>query len=595
MRKFTFLFLQSFLIYIVNPLQAQKIDYRISFIEPHTHYAEVEMQLSGWAADTLEVRMPVWAPGSYLVREFSRHVESFSAQVADKPLIFKKTTKNAWQVYGSSQKDVVLKYRVYANELSVRTSHIDDSHAYLNGTSVFMYLKGYKEWPVTLKVVPFHTHKQLSTALKATADDPYLFVAENYDDLADAPIEIGNQEIIKFDALGIPHELCMVWNADYDRSKLSSDFRKIIEEATSIYGLNPVKRYVTIIHHFPGASGGLEHKNSTTLQINPSGYKRNYHGVLSLFAHEYFHVWNVKRLRPQGLGPFDYDQEVYTDLLWFSEGFTSYYDELIPLRAGLSAPADYLKSIESLISKVERSPGNEVMTLAESSFDTWIKFYRRDENSGNSQISYYDKGHLAGMLLNAWIINETRGEYALDDLMKSLYQDFVIKDDRGFTESDIKNALEKICGKVPEAFFKQVIHGTETIPYALYLEPLGVKFEWKKASKAQPRMGAMMNFDQNKVVVRSVEKGSIAYVYGLNSGDEIMFVNGKSAGQHWAHTIDQWNGREPLKLIISRREEKKELTLNFKEETRPMASIHLNEKLSPLQKKMLGKWMGKAF
>lgn len=593
MRHFRFV-----LTFLLCPLllfaQSESIHYDIRFSEPHTHYAELTLQLKGFELDTVELKMPVWAPGSYLIREFARNIESIeAANDLGEKLNLKKINKNSLIIYPIRGQTILVKYRLYANELTVRTSHIDDSHAYLNGTSVFLYVKNYKHLPISLKIYPFQQHTKLSCALPNSPKDPWLLLASDYDELVDSPIEIGNQRIVTYEALGVPHEICLYGDATMDTERLVSDFRKITESATKVFGQLPVQRYVTIIHHFPGAGGGLEHKNSTTLQVSPAVYRSSWNSIVSLFAHEYFHLWNVKRLRPKGLGPFNYDEEVYTELLWIAEGITSYYDDLLPVRAGLVNQEAYLQDLALRVQRIEQSPGTKTQSLAESSFDTWIKFYRKDENSNNSQVSYYEKGNLTGGLINAFVLEKTNGKASLDEVMRVLYDSFALKSNAGFDAIDFKEAVYKVSGQRIDSLLNLWLYTTQTPDYETIFKPLGLQFSWKKPVKTI-RMGATTAVEGNRLIVKSVEKGGTAYVYGLNFGDEILFVDGKNALTQWNELLTTGRPGDRASLTVMRRGQKKEINLELKEETRPTVQLGVEPKLSPLQKAMLTKWFGKS-
>ncbi|MHC2993676.1 peptidase M61, partial [Pontibacter sp. HJ8] len=365
---------------------AAELTYTLSMPAPHTHYFEVEVALKGAKKNYIDYKMPVWAPGSYLVREFAKNVDSFTAtDKAGKALRYEKINKNTWRVYSNKADAVQVKYKVYAFEMSVRTSFLDAAHGYVNGTSMFMYPDGYQDQKGTLVVQPFKDWKKVSTGLKSTGTYTYTF--PNYDVLADSPLEIGNHEVLNFEVGGVPHEIAMYGEANYEPKQLLADMKKVVEECISLMGELPVDRYVFIVHNLHKGGGGLEHLNSTTLQTSRWSYgtEKGYTGFMSLVAHEYFHLWNVKRLRPAPLGPFDYDKENYTRLLWVSEGITSYYDDLITQRAGLMEPQNYLNVVAGSINSVENMPGNKIQTLSESSLDAWIKYYRRNENSNNAE------------------------------------------------------------------------------------------------------------------------------------------------------------------------------------------------------------------
>ena len=324
-KKIVFL---ALLAIVSGHLNAQ--DYKLTFDEPQTHYVSVQMIVRNHKGGDLEVHLPVWAPGSYLVREFSKHVEAFSAQnVSGNTLTVVRNRKNSW-VIKAPKGDVTIQYKVYAYELTVRTSFIDVDHAYLNGTSIFMFVKGKTNIPCTVEVIPFSKWSTMSVALDPVlTSNPWKVKADNYDELVDAPFEIGNHKILKFTSSGVPHEVAMFGDANYNAEKLTADMARVTAECAKVFGTHPCKRYLFIVHNLSAGGGGLEHKNSTTLQTSRSSYgsESGYTGFMNLGAHEYFHLWNVKRMRPAALGPFDYDNENYTNMLYVSEGFTAYYDD----------------------------------------------------------------------------------------------------------------------------------------------------------------------------------------------------------------------------------------------------------------------------
>ena len=461
-----------------NVLAAPKLSYTLSTPNPQTHYFEVEMRLQDFKDKFIDVKMPVWAPGSYLVREFPKNVESFTARAGSENIRSEKIDKNTWRIYAGKNRDLKVNYKVYAFELTVRTSFVDEMHAYLNGSSVFMYLAKYKDLPSEITVVPYANWNQISCSLPTVGGDKWKLRADNYDILADSPMEIGTHKILNFEANGVPHEVAMFGESNYNETKIVTDMKRIAEECAKVFGENPVKgKYVFIIHNTLSGGGGLEHLNSTTLQVSRWGYQpeSNYNNFLALVAHEYFHLWNVKRLRPQPLGPFNYDEENYTTLLWVSEGCTSYYDDILVCRAGFIKPERYLEIMGSAITNVENTPGVRVQTLAESSFDAWIKSYRPNENSKNAEISYYSKGALIGMLLDLEIMSQTKGAKTFDDVFRDMYQKYYKKLNRGFTEAEFKTELEQTAGIKLDSFFRDYIHGTVKPDYAKYLAYAGVR------------------------------------------------------------------------------------------------------------------------
>jgi predicted metalloprotease with PDZ domain len=551
-------FLFSLLILALNTAAfGAKISYSLKMPRPQNHYFQVEMQVEQVKQKTATVKLPVWAPGSYLVREFSRHlnqVKAYSLQGAALPVI--KKTKNAWEIDLKGQTSFVLKYEVYAFELSVRTSFLDETHGFVSGPSMFMYLDGHKETGGELLVQPHSSFKRISTGLTQKSDvkqgNNQTFTFDNYDQLVDCPIEIGNQYEFDFEAAGVKHTVAMYGEGNFDPERLKEDMAKIVEEETKVVGVNPNKRYVFIVHNVVGGDGGLEHCNSSVLSVDRWTYDgSNYINFLNLVAHEYFHLWNVKRIRPIELGPFNYDQEVYTNYLWVMEGFTSYYDELILRRCGFYSQEEMAKKIQIAVNYVESSVGARVQPVAHASFDAWIKAYRPNENSSNTTMTYYSRGLIIASVLDAMIIKQSNGKECLDHFMKDLYETYYVGKNRGFTDAEFKACLTKHVGQDMNEFFLKYIDGTEVIPYSMYFLPLGV--EVNDVGGVKPVFGANVAEEGGKVIIKSIRANSSAEDAGLSVNDEIIacmnyrvdksmldaLMNGAAVGDEFELTISR--------------------------------------------------------
>ncbi|WP_242689277.1 M61 family metallopeptidase [Pedobacter sp. SYSU D00535] len=539
-------------------LQAEtKIAFNVSFSEPQAHYTDVEMVLSGLTKDVMDVKMPVWAPGSYLIREFAKNVEGFSAIGANnKSLLSEKISKNTWRINTAKNQTVRVKYRVYCFEISVRTSFVDAAHAFLSPTGIFMYVDGMIKQPATVSIEPAKGWDKISTGLEPVKGKQNTFFAPDFDVLYDSPIEIGNHDTFEFTAAGVKHEVAMYGGGNYNKQRLSADISKIVEAETAIFGENPNKRYVFIVHNYQNGGGGLEHLNSTVLGARRFGYtdEGSYKDFLGLVAHEYFHLWNVKRLRPKALGPFDYDNENYTTNLWISEGFTAYYDNLMLRRTGFYSPQQYLDILTNDIGTVENQPGNKVQPLSEASFDAWIKYYRPNENSRNSTVSYYTKGALVGMIMDLEIIAATQGAKSLDDVLKAMYDEYFKKQRRGFTDAEFKAMAEKIAGKSLDKIYNEYINGTESINYNNYLGHAGVYLSNELSGKSLPYLGVASVARDGKLIITGVVRGTTAWVDGLNVNDEIIAIDNFRVGSQAEidRTINGKRVGDKVNILISR-------------------------------------------
>ncbi len=596
MKKISFLAIYlifSHFVWSQNTSNQPKIEYFLSMEQPQTHYFDVVIKLSNFDAKTkqqgfLDLKMAVWTPGSYLIREYAKNIESVSVTSGTSNVKSDKINKNTWRVrLLPTSNEAIVKYKVYANELSVRTSFIDDSHGYLNPASVFMYVNDWKQVPSTINIKPYKEWNTISTGLKPLGDNT--FEAENLDILIDSPIEIGTQKVLSFDLKGIPHKIAMYGDVKFDEAKVSNDIKKVCESALSVVGEHPCKDYTFLIHNIGLGGGGLEHLNSTTCQTSRMVYSNDkmYQGFMSLIAHEYFHLWNVKRIRPKALGPFDYENENYTHLLWFSEGCTSFYQNYILRRANMMTPEEYLNAYATEINTIENQPGNKVQSVAESSWDAWIKYYRPNENSRNSTVSYYDKGAVLGGVLNLAILQATKGSKNLDDVMKVLYQEYYKKQGRGFSDEEFQKTVELVAEKSMSDFFQKYISGTETIPYNTYFEAVGMKMTDKNAENTFPYLGADC---RTGLKISSVLRDSPAYNDGLNVGDEILQIDGTKP-EELTKLISNKKIGDVIEVKVRRDGLEKKYNVTLQRNPIKSLSIEPLENQTSEQKELYKKWL----
>lgn len=544
--------------------QSAVINFDLSMPEAHTHYFEVTMNVVDYEKEYFDIQMPVWSPGSYLVREFSKNVEGMKAMSNNKPIKTEQINKNTWRIYSKKAANINISYRVYAFKLSVRTSFVDASHGYLNGTSVFMFIDELKNNPIKLKITPYKGWEKVSTSLPKTKGKGFNYEAPNYDILVDSPIEIGNQVTFDFTSAGTIHHVAMYGKGNYAIEKLKVDMGKVTQAATDVFGENPNKEYTFIIHNLTNGSGGLEHLSSTTLEVNRWTYEGDaYMGFLGLVAHEYFHLWNVKRIRPMALGPFDYNNENYTDLLWVMEGFTSYYSNIILYRAGYYDEDRLTSKVNGSINSIENQPGNKVQSATNASFNAWIKAYRPNENSYNTTISYYTKGSVIASMLDLEIINATNGLKNLDDVLQYLYKEYYKKQGRGFTSEEMRKALETISGLDLSEFFEKYVTGTETFDYEKVLGYANLSV--KKTTTESASLG--ISTSGNKIT--RVIRGRTAYDGGLNVNDEIIAIDGfRVNSNNLSDFIQSKKTGEDVTILISRDNWMQELTFPIKKSER---------------------------
>lgn len=579
---------------VAKPTPAD-IVYTVSMPRPATHLLEVEMRVS-WKRmpARLELKMPVWTPGSYLVREYARHVQDFSAKDASgRELAWEKVNKNTWAVTAKGLPEVVVTYRVYANELTVRTNELNDEHAFWNNAATLMFVKGQLKTAATLKVNPFGNWK-VATGLAAVPGQTNTFRADNFDILYDSPFEVSDFKEIAFTVEGKPHRFVFTGDGNYDMQRIAADTAKIIEEAYKIFGELPYNDYLFIVNLRGG--GGLEHMNSTALQFPRFNFKpetRYRNGFLGLVAHELFHVFNVKAIRPDSLGPFDYENENYTKMLWFAEGGTEYYSNLLLRRAGLITDREYLDARAAGFKALFERPGRLETSLEDASFDAWIKYYRQDENAVNNQISYYDKGELVTMMLDLTIRGASGGAKSLDDVMRQLYSEFY-KKGRNYSPADVQRISETMAGKPLDDFFDKYVRGTAEIDVNPIVAAIGIDLKLEDVNSGKAYIGADLSEDAatGRLVVRSLPANTPAYEQGLNTGDQIVAVDGYRASQSFLTSyLDERKPGDKVRLTLFRFDKLRDVNFTLGSNERKVYSFERVAEPTDQQRKLYREYL----
>jgi len=579
---------------ILASLQAMSIRYTVSFPNPQDHYVHVEMTFPVKDSASVDLYMPVWTPGSYMVREFSRHVDQFKAKDQQGNAIpFEKVNKNTWTLQTVGLDSAVVSYRVYAFELTVRTSHVDVDHAMLNGASIFLGMTGMVYKDHLVEIIPHPSWKVISTSLKPHNGQKWIRNAESYDVLIDSPIEIGNHEVIDFVAGGIPHQLALVGPSNANKEVLIADLTKIIDAEVAMFGaVHPCDEYLFILHNTDNVYGGLEHAFSSLNMVPRWDYapKSKYLKSISLLSHEYFHLWNVKRIRPYPLRPFDYNAENYTRQLWLAEGVTSYYDDLFVYRAGVSTRDEYLSIVADNLNKVVNNPGDTFQSLGESSFDTWIKFYRQHENTWNNQVHYYTKGGMVMTALNFLMMNETKGEKSLDDVMRKMMHRYYGSLGKGFSEEKVLSIFEEVAGFSLKDFFDKHIYGTEPLDYAAYFDLAGFQL-MDTQDKGKLHFGWSVSNKEGRWIVSKVDAGYAAYLSGINATDEILAINGYRMGANWDSFLTGKKAGDEVDVLISRGGMIRTITVKLTSDQRVNYKIIPVERPSADQLLIREKWL----
>lgn len=537
---------------------SEPIRYTLSFPAPQTHYVEVEASIPTGGQPAIDVMMPVWTPGSYLVREYSRNVEAVTARAPDgRTLRVTKTVKNRWRVTTVGAARVTVSYRVYSREMTVRNNWVDADFAMLNGAATYVTLPdgGPRPHEVTLRLA--EGWKTSVTGMPDAPDGaPNHYRAPDFDTLVDSPIVAGNPSIHRFDVDGKPHFLVNVGEAGvWDASRSVADLTRIVQTTMRFWGSLPYDKYV-FFNILTGGGGGLEHRNSVMMMASrwATGSHDSYVNWLGTVSHEYFHLWNVKRLRPVELGPFDYEHEVYTRSLWIAEGLTDYYGDLILRRAGITTDAEYLAQLSGAIRSLQTTPGRLVLPVESASFDAWIKEYRRDENSPNSAISYYTKGAVVGFLLDARVRRATGGARSLDDVMRLAFNRY--SGARGYTPAEFRHAAAEVAGQDLGAWFARALETTDELDYAEALEWFGMRFAPAAGDRDPPGwLGVRTNVDNGRLFVTEIRRGTPAYGSGLNVGDEILAIDDfRVASDQLDRRLQTYRPGQRATVLVARRE-----------------------------------------
>jgi predicted metalloprotease with PDZ domain len=526
------------------------IFYTITPIDPAAHLFEVALTIDTPAPEGQAVSLPAWIPGSYMIREFARNIVRIRAESRGETVALEKIDKHTWQA-APCRGPLVLTYEVYAWDLSVRAAHLDQTHGFFNGTSVFLAVHGMEgmQHVVDIRRPDGDEYKawRVATALNELKARRYGFgtyVAANYDELIDHPVEMGTFALATFKAHGVPHDIVITGRVpNLDMVRLSNDLKKICEAQIALFEPKtrraPMQRYVFMTMAVGDGYGGLEHRASTALicsraDLPVTGNKAmsdGYRTYLGLCSHEYFHTWNVKRIKPAAFAPYDLRSEGYTSLLWLFEGFTSYYDDLMLVRSGVIDEAAYFKLLAKTINGVLRGSGRTKQSVAESSFDAWVKYYRQDENSPNAIVSYYAKGSLVGLGLDLTIREQSKGRKTLDDVMRAMWErygrDFYEGKvlGQGIAEAEVEALFEEVSGVRLKRFFERYVHGTEDIPFDKLLAPFGVKLADDRKD-AKPSLGVRTVREGNDCKLANVYEGGAAHQAGLSAGDILMAVDG---------------------------------------------------------------------
>ncbi|HWN86341.1 MAG TPA: PDZ domain-containing protein [Vicinamibacterales bacterium] len=575
---------------------AEPIRYTVGFPAPQTHYMEVTATVPTERRADVELMMAVWTPGSYLVREYERNVEGVSASAPDgRALAVLKSDKNRWRVTTGGSSTVTVKYRVYGHEMSVRTNWIEAGFALVNGAPTFLTLADRTTRAHEVVITPAAGWAKSLTALPEMPGGPHRYRAPDFDTLTDSPIVVGNPAVYEFTVDDKKHYLVNEGEGGvFDGARAAKDLEAIVREYRRMWGFLPYDRYL-FLNLLTESGGGLEHKNSSVLMGTrwATRTRRAYNAWLDLASHEFFHVWNIKRLRPVELGPFDYENENHTRSLWIAEGVTDYYADLTLHRAGLITRDEYLDSLSDKIEELQTTPGRLVQSAEMASFDAWIKYYRPDENSINTSISYYTKGSVVALLLDARVRKATNGARSLDDVMKAAYEKY--SGTRGYTADEFRVVVEQVAGVSLKAFWDQAVTGTDELDYKEALETLGLRFRSVAVPAERPGkpwLGINTRNDAGRLVVSQVRRDTPALAAGLNVDDEILAIDDyRVRADRLDNRLEQYKPGDKVTLLVARREQLLRLPLTLGTEPPRSWRLEVNPSANDAQQSGRGRWL----
>ncbi|MEM7452125.1 MAG: PDZ domain-containing protein [Pseudomonadota bacterium] len=592
-----------------------QVGYTVAASEPGSHLFDVTLRVDGVAAGSRELALPAWIPGSYMVRDYARHVVSLKAQDdSGNTLPVHKTDKSTWVVDVAEAGGITVALRVYAWDLSVRGAHLDDTHAYFNGTSLFPRVAGHTG-AMTLDIqapAGLTEAAWVATSMRAADVDARGFgryEVDDYAELIDHPVEIAEQQCIEFEAAGLPHRFIVRGAPELDATRFAADLEKICAVQHQLLGTPAdLDRYTFLAYALPGGYGGLEHRWSSSLVVDRDALPvpgvmstgDGYRDLLGLISHEYFHLWNVRRLMPQVLSPPDLSGEVHTGLLWVFEGITSYYDDLMLVRSGAVDVSSYLGLVGRTLTRVLRTPGRLVQNLEDSSFDAWTKFYKQDENAANAIISYYAKGAIVALALDLKLRAES--DTTLDDVMRECWRRYYLEGE-GMPERGLEPVAAELSGLDLTEFFDVAIRGTEDVDLSALLKPFGVTLNVRasagkddkggKSAEKLPKAWCGIGMDpRNKARVARVLNGSPAAVAGVSAGDQLVAIDGTRCDSGRLETLMQRHAPgDALRVTVFRGEQLREFSVILAEPPADTAWLARDEAADAAVRQRFADWL----
>lgn len=571
------------------------VEYTLSMPHPSNHLFEVGMTVHGLTTSTVDFHMPAWRTGRYVIQDFSGGVQEFSASDEKGNLLaWIKVDKDTWRISRGRARSITAAYKVYANEFNQRTRELNGDHGFLDPAAVFMYVDDVKRKPLQLTIRPYGTW-HVTTGLAIVEGATNVFRAPHFEYFADCPIEIGHQQDFEFTVDGKQHIISFYGNGNWQIEPLIRDVTSIITANKNFWGTLPYEKYLFLIHCQPNARGGTEHINSTVLGVRPFifSHPSSYASFLGLVSHEYFHTWNVKQLRPKAFAPYDFSKENYSEELWISEGSTSYFDDIILLHAGIRDAQSYLGSIGQMIRTDRERYGNKIQSLAESSFDAWVKYWRRKPNAANAESDYYGKGQHVSLLLDLEIRHRSNNTHSLETVMKAMFERYPLS--KGFTNNDFIAVCEEFAGSSLMPFFDHYLYGTSPLPWEQTLGYAGLDVI-RLDSVMTSSVGISVDDGGGKTIVTSVQVQSPAENAGIELNDEIIAIDGfRVRAAEFNDRISSLSAGDTIRITCFRNDKLKDFAVTVQSVNQPLFRVQKKANPTALQKRIFEDWLKGTF
>ena len=571
-----------------SSLSFADVNYQLTIENGSHHIGKVDVIFPS-GNNTLEVSLPSWRTGRYELLDMANGIRLFEAKDDNgNALRWHKIDSNTWKINALPSSNVTVSYEVYANELAMRSRHIDDSHAFIDASGFFMFSEKYRDENVTVDLNVPSEWRSVSGMEKGKHE--HQFVAKDYDVLVDSPIETGINKLFKWQVDGRDYELVIWGDGNYDTDKMITDLKKLVKTGADIWHAYPYSRYVFMVHATSGARGATEHLNSTIIQRQRDSFfeRDDYIGFITTASHEFVHTWNVKGYRPKGLTPYNYTDHNYTDLLWIAEGSTSYFDDLLLIRGGIITLKEYFKGLSKNINKHLERPGREIQSAADTSFDKWIN--QGGDHDINYSTNIYSEGALISWALDAKLIEDSKGKVSYRDVHKTLYKDFPLP--KGFTNNDVKQILKAISGNDYSPWWQQNVDTPAELNFEQMLNSVGLIFDYPKGVTFETQAEMSGKYENGQFFVERVKRKGAAWQAGLTTGDIVIAINGKRISESFDKYIKRFNVGDKIEISYFRRDTLNTTQLTLSEKASKAKNIRLAKNPSRQQKALFKAWLG---